>query len=66
VACRTSAGLWDFHYAVLEAKSQVKAQFGADSNELQAVGLKKKSEYKSPKARKTPSTPPSATSTISK
>jgi len=26
-------------------RTQVKAQFGDDSNELQAVGLKKKSEY---------------------
>ncbi len=38
---------WAFHNAVLGLKSQVVAQFGQDSNEVQAVGLKKKSEYKS-------------------
>jgi hypothetical protein len=27
---------------------QIKAQFGADSNEFQALGYKKKSEFKSP------------------
>jgi hypothetical protein len=36
---------------VLGAKDQVIAQFGRDSNEAQAVGLKKKSERKPP-ARK--------------
>ena len=43
---------WAFHNAVLGAKDQVKAQFGDNSNELQAVGLKKKSEYKSPGPKK--------------
>jgi hypothetical protein len=52
----TVAAEWAFHNAVLGAKDQVKAQFGADSNELQALGLKKKSEFKSPKAKK-PATP---------
>ena len=37
---------WNFHNAVLGAKDQVKAQFGKDSNELQALGLKKASEYR--------------------
>jgi len=37
---------WNFHNLVLGAKDQVIAQFGRDSNEAQAVGLKKKSEYK--------------------
>jgi len=37
---------WNFHNAVQASKDQVKAQFGKDSNELQAVGLKKTSEYK--------------------
>lgn len=44
---------WAFHDFVLGAKTQVKAQFGDSSNEIQALGLKKKSEYKSP-TKKTP------------
>ena len=39
---------WDFHNAMLGAKNQVVAQFGPDSNEAQAMKLKKKSEYKNP------------------
>ena len=39
---------WAFHNAVLGAKKQVIAQFGEDSDEVQAIGLKKKSEYKAP------------------
>jgi hypothetical protein len=42
---------WEFHNLMLGAKDQVVAQFGRDSNEAQAVGLKKKSEYKK-RARK--------------
>ncbi len=42
---------WDFHNLLLGAKNQVVAQFGDDSNEVQALGLKKKSEYKSPGKR---------------
>jgi hypothetical protein len=45
---------WDFHNYVLGMKDQVRAQFGADSNELQAVGLKKKSEKKKPNVKKAP------------
>ena len=37
---------WEFHNLMLGVKDQIKAQFGADSNELQAIGLKKKSDYK--------------------
>ena len=44
---------WAFHDYVLGAKTQVKAQFGDSSNEIQALGLKKKSEYKSPSKKKT-------------
>ena len=47
-----NAGEWEFHNAMLGAKVQVTAQFGPDSNELAALGLKKKSEYKSPTRRK--------------
>ena len=45
---------WDFHNYVLGMKDQVRAQFGADSNELQAVGLKKKSEHKKPSKKAAP------------
>jgi hypothetical protein len=37
---------WDFHNAVLAMKESIKGQFGPDSDEAQAVGFKKKSEYK--------------------
>jgi chemotaxis regulatin CheY-phosphate phosphatase CheZ len=47
-----TASEWEFHNAILGAKTQVTAQFGPDSNELAALGLKKKSEYKSPTRRK--------------
>lgn len=43
---------WDFHNLMLGAKDQVTAQFGRDSNEVQALGLKKTSERKSPQRRK--------------
>lgn len=43
---------WAFHNLMLGVKTQIKAQFGADSDELQAIGLKKKSEYKKPSGRK--------------
>lgn len=41
-----------FHLNVLAAIDQVRAQFGENSNEYQAVGRKKKSEHKSPKRKK--------------
>jgi hypothetical protein len=40
---------WEFHNLMLRVKDQVIAQFGDDSPEVQALGLKRKSEYKSPK-----------------
>ncbi|MFL6229355.1 MAG: hypothetical protein ACJ741_11310 [Pyrinomonadaceae bacterium] len=40
-----TAAEWDYHNAIIGAKEQVIAQFGKDSNEVQSVGLKKKSEY---------------------
>jgi hypothetical protein len=40
---------WDYHNALLGAGDQVSAQFGKDSNEWQALGKKKKSEF-SPRA----------------
>lgn len=54
-----NAGEWEFHNAILGAKAQVTAQFGADSNEVQAIGLKKKSEYKS-RARRKPASQPTS------
>ncbi len=43
---------WGFHDFMLGAKDQVKAQFGASSNELQGLGLKKKTEYDKPTKKK--------------
>ncbi len=42
------AAEWAFHEAMLGVKDQVRAQFGANSNEYQALGLKKKTERKPP------------------
>ena len=39
---------WEFHNLMLGVKEQVIAQFGKDSEEVQALGLKRKSEYKPP------------------
>ena len=47
------AAEWAFHNLMLGAKVQVTAQFGRDSNEVQALGLKKASERKAPQRRKT-------------
>ncbi len=40
-----------FHDAILEVKTQVKAQFGSNSDELNSLGIKKKMDYDKPKAR---------------
>lgn len=46
---------WAFHNMMLGVKDQVVAQYGKDSNQAQAIGLKKKSEYKTrSKSSKTP------------
>jgi len=49
---------WAMHNLMLGVKDQIKAQFGKDSNEVQALGLKKVSEYKPksgrPKTRSAP------------
>ena len=44
---------WEFHNLILGAKDQVTAQFGRNSNEVQALGLKKASERKPPQRRST-------------
>ncbi|HEX7955604.1 MAG TPA: hypothetical protein VF508_01590, partial [Pyrinomonadaceae bacterium] len=42
---------WEFHNIMLGAKDQVMALFGRNSNEVQALGLKKASERKAPQRR---------------
>lgn len=54
---KATADEWAFHEKILGVKAQVKAQYGDNSDQLQALGLKKKSEYKSP-SKKTPTPPP--------
>jgi hypothetical protein len=46
---------WEFHNAVLSMKEVVKGQFGSDSDQAQAVGLKKKSDRKRPLRSRTAS-----------
>ncbi len=41
----------EFHTVVLAMKESVRGQFGPDSDEAQAIGYKKKSEYKRPRRR---------------
>ncbi|MDZ8188089.1 MAG: hypothetical protein RMX96_24950 [Nostoc sp. ChiSLP02] len=43
---------WEFHNAVLAMKQVVRGQYGLDSDQAQAVGLKKKSDYKRPSRKK--------------
>jgi hypothetical protein len=47
----TLAKEWEFHNLMLGVKEQVIAQFGKDSDEVEALGLKRKSDYKPPKRR---------------
>lgn len=42
---------WEFHNLMLGVKDQVTAQFGRDSNEVQALKLKKASERKAPQRK---------------
>lgn len=44
----------EFHQIMLGSKDQVKAQYGSNSNELQSLGLKKKSDYRKGRRRSTP------------
>ena len=41
----------NFHNLILGTKDQVTAQFGRNSNEVQAIGRKKSSEYKAPQRK---------------
>jgi hypothetical protein len=61
VAAREAANAsqWDFHDAMLGAKVQVEAQYGSDSNEFAALGMKKKSDYKRPTRSRQSSRPTS-------
>lgn len=43
---------WEFHNAILAMKEVVRGQYGSDSDQAQAVGLKKKSERKRPNRKK--------------
>ena len=43
---------WEFHNAVLAMKEVVRGQYGADSDEAQSIGLKKKSDRKRPTRQK--------------
>ncbi len=44
----STAAEWEFHNFMLSVKEQIIAQFGKNSDQVQALGLKKKSEYKAP------------------
>jgi len=43
-----AAAEWVLHEGILGARSQVIAQYGPDSNAVQMLGLKRKSERKRP------------------
>jgi hypothetical protein len=47
------AAEWAMHNAVLRTKAQVIAQYGPDSDAVQSLGLKKKSDRKRPVRRAT-------------
>jgi hypothetical protein len=47
---RAAAG-WDLHNAILGAKAAVIGQYGHNSDAVQALGLKKKSDYRRPARR---------------
>ena len=43
---------WDYHNTILGAKQQVLALYGEDSDQVQSLGIRKKSERKHPGPRK--------------
>ena len=51
-----NAAEWTFHNKIQGAKKQVIAQYGEDSDQVQAIGLKKKSERKKPVRKPKPPT----------
>ena len=48
------AAQWAYHNGILGAKDHVVGQFGSDSDEVAALGLKKKSEHKAPARKSKP------------
>ncbi len=48
------AAEWKHNDMIRGGRTQVKAQYGENSDELQKVGLKKKSEYKSKSSKPKP------------
>ncbi len=46
-----NAAEWAFHNIIIGVKNQVLAQYDDDSDEIQSMGRKKKSEYKKPGGR---------------
>ena len=48
------AGEWAMHNAILGATDQVAAQYRTNSNEYQAMGRKKKSDYRRPRREAKP------------
>lgn len=49
----TAAAEWELHNLVLGLKTQVIAQYGSDSDQVRALGLKKKSDRRRPTSRST-------------
>jgi hypothetical protein len=45
---------WALHETMLGVKAEVIAQYGANSEQVRAIGLKKRSEYKRPSRRSAP------------
>lgn len=45
---------WAVHNLMLGVKDQIRAQFGKDSTQVQELGLKRVSEYKTRKPKSTP------------
>ena len=48
---------WEFHNLMLGVKEQIIAQFGKDSAEVEALGLKRKSDYKPPRRKSSAGAP---------
>jgi hypothetical protein len=46
-----TAAAWQFHNALLDVKAAVAGQYGANSDAVQSLGLKKKMDYRRPKQR---------------
>lgn len=53
---RIAAG-WDLHNAMLNVKAAVIGQYGANSDAVQSLGLKKRIDYRRPVRRRTSAAP---------